>query len=98
MTDWKLYNNSRWELDVCRQMIAELRASKRFQKSTLKRILVHVVLNSQRPDCCAAHRFQKWGAKLVITLKFPIHRHRVGSLTSLDEIMFQQISKNTCYV
>jgi len=35
MTDWKLYNNSRWELDVCRQMIAELRASKRFQKVKL---------------------------------------------------------------
>jgi len=32
MTDWQLYDHSRWEIDICRQKIAELRKSKKYNK------------------------------------------------------------------
>ena len=32
MSNWTLYNDQRWLIDICREKIAELRASKEFSK------------------------------------------------------------------
>lgn len=32
MKVWQIYENSRWEIGICRKIIAELRESKRFSK------------------------------------------------------------------
>lgn len=32
MSEWTLYNEQRWVIEICRQKIAELRAKKQFAK------------------------------------------------------------------